>query len=205
MFWNRKLKEPEPVFQVPDTAIHLCYGGFYDNEKPIRPTNQMLCVHPYEEDNDITFLAFARRCASLILADYPFVLESVIGNDYGGDCSPLIEAHRNAGGQFIIAEKHRLLARVTAPTLLTLMPEYEHPFYECEFYAYRKELSNAQVQAIANDLRNSDFALRIYYHACHDYFLMETAEDPLLYIRHIQELCSQEWRTIFYSRHTMES
>ena len=89
-------------------------------------------------------------------------------------------------------------ARVNTPTLVTRMPEYEHWLYECEFYAYREELSNAQVQTIANDLRSSEFALRIFYHSCHDYLLIETAEDTLTCIKHIQELCSQEGRTIFH-------
>lgn len=134
----------------------------------------------------------------LILADYPFVLESVIGNDHLADCSPIIEAHCNSGGQFILAGKLRLLARVTTLTLVTRMPEYEHWLYECEFYAYREELSNVQVQAIANNFRNSEFALRIFYHACHDYFLIETAEDPLPCIKHIQDICSQEGRKTFH-------
>ena len=144
------------------------------------------------------FLAFALHCASLILADYPFVSESVIGNDHLADCSPIIEAHRNSGGQFFLAEKLRLLARVNVPTLVTQMPEYEHEFYEWEFYAYREELSNVQVQAIANNLRSSTFALRIFYHSCHDYLLIETAEDPLPCIKHIQDICSQEGRKIFH-------
>lgn len=198
MFWNHKRKKPAPVFQAPDTAVHLYLGGFYYDEKPISSSYQMLCMHPQDITGDPTFLAFALRCAKLILADYPFVLESVIGNDYEADCSPIIEAHRNSGGQFILAEKLRLLARVNTPTLLTLMPEYEHPFYECEFYAFREELANARVQAIANNLRNSEFALRIFYHACHDYFLIETAEDPLPCIKHIQDICSQEGRKIFH-------
>lgn len=198
MFWIRKRKEEPPSFHGSDIAIHLNSSGFYQNERPKSRQYQMYSVYPYEEDNDISFLAFALRCAKLILADYPFVLESIIGNDYEADCSPIIEAHRNSGGQFILAEKLHLLARVTTPTLLTLMPEYEHPFYECEFYAYRDELPNVQVQAIASDLRNSEFALRIFYHACHDYFLIETAEDPLPCIKHIEELCLQESRKIFH-------
>ena len=113
----------------------------------------MLSLHPHEIIYGApTFLAFVLRCASLILADYPFVLESVIGNDHLADCSPIIAAHRNSGGQFILAKKLRLLARVNTPTLVTLMPEYEYEFYECEFYACREELSNVQVQAIANNL-----------------------------------------------------
>jgi hypothetical protein len=199
MFWNRKRKEPVPECPAPDTAVCLHLGGFYYDEKPIRPSYQMLSLYPHEIiDGDPTFLAFVLRCASLILADYPFVLESVIGNDHLADCSPIIEAHRNSGGQFFLAEKLRLLARVNAPTLVTRMPEYEHEFYEWEFYAYREELSNVQVQAIANNLRSSEFALRVFYHACHDYFLIETAEDPIPCIKRIEELCSQEGRKIFH-------
>lgn len=198
MFWNRKRKKPVPECPTSDTAVCLHHRGFYYDEKPIHSSYQMLSIFPHDVDGDITFLEFSLRCASLILADYPFVLESVIGNDHLADCSPIIEAHRNSGGQFILAEKLRLLARVTTPTLVTQMPEYEHWLYECEFYAYREELSNVQVQAIANNLRNSEFALRIFYHSCHDYFLIETAEDPLLCIKHIQDICSQEGRKIFH-------
>ena len=198
MFRNRKHKRPSPVCQASDTAVYLCPGGFYFDEKPIRPSCQMLSLYPHEIDEDITFSEFSLRCASLILADYPFVLESVIGNDHLADCSPIIEAHRNSGGQFILAEKLCLLARVNTPTLVTLMPEYEHWLYECEFYAYREELSNAQVQAIAKDLRSSNFALRIFYHACHDYLLIETEEDLLSCTKHIQDLCSKEGRKIFH-------
>lgn len=198
MFWNRKRKKPVPVCQVPDTAVYLHHKGFYYDEKPIHPSNQMLSIFPHDVDGDITFLEFALRCVSLILADYPFVLESVIGNDHKADCAPIIEAHRNSGGEFILAERLRLLARISTPTLVMLMPEYEHEFYECEFYAYREELSDVQAQAIANNLRSSEFALRIFYHSCHDYLLIETAEDPLPCIKHIQELCSQEGRTIFH-------
>ncbi len=199
MFWNRKHKKPVPECPASDTAVYLCPSGFYFDEKPIHPSCQMLSLYPHEIiEGDPTFLAFALRCASLILADYPLVLESVIGNDHLADCSPIIEAHRNSGGQFILAEKLRLLARVNTPTLVTRMPEYEHWLYECEFYAYREELSNAQVQTIANDLRSSEFALRIFYHSCHDYLLIETAEDTFTCIKHIQELCSQEGRTIFH-------
>ena len=198
MFWNRKRKKPAIVYQVPDTAVYLHHKGFYYDEKPIRPSYQMLSIFPHDVDGDITFLEFSLRCASLILADYPFVLESVIGNDHLADCSPIIEAHRNSGGQFILAEKLCLLARVNTPTLVTLMPEYEHWLYECEFYAYREELSNAQVQAIAKDLRSSNFALRIFYHTCHDYLLIETEEDLLSCTKHIQDLCSKEGRKIFH-------
>lgn len=198
MFWNHKRKKPVLVFQASDTAVCLHLGGFYYDEKPIRPFYRMLSMFPQAIDGDPTFLGFSLRCASLILADYPFVLESVIGNDHLADCSPIIEAHRNSGGQFFLAEKLRLLARVNTPALVTLMPEYEHEFYECEFYAYREELSNVQVQAIANNLRNSEFALRIFYHACHDYLLIETEEDLLLCTKHIQDLCSQEERKIFH-------
>ena len=198
MFWNRKQKRATPVCQASDTAVHLCPGGFYYDEKPIRPSCQMLSLYPHEVDEDITFSEFSLRCASLILADYPFVLESVIGSDHLADCSPIIEAHRNSGGQFILAEKLCLLARVNTPTLVTLMPEYEHWLYECEFYAYREELSNAQVQAIAKDLRSSNFALRIFYHTCHAYLLIETEEDLLSCTKHIQDLCSKEGRKIFH-------
>ena len=198
MFWNRKRKKAPPVCQASDAAVYLHHKGFYYDEKPSRPSYQILSIFPHDVDGDITFLEFALRCASLILADYPFVLESVIGNDHLADCSPIIEAHRNSGGQFILAEKLRLLARVNTPTLVTLMPEYEHWLYECEFYAYREKLSNAQVQAIANDLRSSNFALRIFYHACHDYLLIETEEDLLPCTKHIQDLCSQEGRKIFH-------
>lgn len=90
MFWNHKRKKPAPVFQAPDTAVHLYLGGFYYDEKPIRSSYQMLCMHPQDITGDPTFLAFALRCAKLILADYPFVLESVIGNDYEAGCSPII-------------------------------------------------------------------------------------------------------------------
>ena len=74
----------------------------------------MLCLHPQDIDGDITFLAFALRCVNLILADYPFVVDSVIGNDHEADCVSIIEAHRNSGGQFIFveADKHLVQFRI---------------------------------------------------------------------------------------------
>jgi len=199
MFWDHKHKERPSVFKDSDKAIHLCPGGFYHDEKPIRPLHQLLCIYPHEVDGDISFAEFALRCAGRILTDYPFVLESIIGRDtHSPDCRPLIESHCSAGGQFLLAEKTRLLAKVNAPTLVKLIHEYDRRFFECEFYAYREELSGPQMQAAVCDLRNSDFALRIFYHECHDYLLIETAEDPLSCTKSIQEICSLEGRKIFH-------
>ena len=198
MFWDHKHKERPSVFNNSDRAIHLCSGGFYHDEKPISSSHQMLCLYPHEVDGDISFAEFALRCAGLILANYPFILESIIGCDaYSPDCYPLIELHRSTGRQFLLAKKNRLLATVHAPTLVNLISEYDRRFFECEFYSYREVLSVEQVHSAANDLRNSNFSLRIYYHECHDYFLIETSEDPSTCIKHIQGLCSREGRKLF--------
>lgn len=134
MFWTHKRKERPSSFDGSEIAIQLSSGGFYQTEQPIKSQNQMYCVYPYEEDNDTSFSAFTLDCIRLVLADFPFVLESAMGHDiYPIDCYPLIEAYRNAGGQFILAEKHRLLAKVSAPALVTLMPEFDRRFSNASF------------------------------------------------------------------------
>ena len=202
MFWHRKRKRIDflPKFEGSDRAICLSMSGFYYSELPISPQYRMLSIYPYEEDCDPTFSDFALRCAFRILEDHPFALESVFGWDppNSPDCRWLVYVDRNAEREYILAETRQILAILEKPALAELIPEFDSDYFECEYFAYREAFSGEDILRQKDDLRKSDFALRVSCHQSHDYLLIETAEDPKICAEYIQELCTQEERKLVF-------
>lgn len=199
MFWIQKHKENSSQFEESDRAICLSPGGFYHYEKPIHPRNQMLCMYPYETDGDVSFSEFAFRCAGRILEDYPFVLESIVKYDTSSiNCLAFAEKQQSIMGNFIIADESHLIAEVSGPTLIRLIPEPDRRSFECNFYGYRSTFSAENVQNLCGSLQEKDFSLKIVFHEIHDYLLIETPENLSICIEYIRDLCYQEKRKLFF-------
>ena len=200
----RKQKKNSRILQSAEsanTAVSLSVGGFYSHEKPANSACHMLCMKPYDEDNDPTFPQFMRICGARILSSFPFVVEHIIsheGTDLNGE--PFVTEYQKFGGKITCLDKSVLFAssEYDGPKILNLIPEDDLLYYEYHGYGCHQSLSKDIQKRRAVCPKESQFDVRICCHENHDYILFEMTGDPQFYINQLRAICAQETRELIY-------
>lgn len=195
LFFRKKVPTPD---SEPTMAVGLSKGGFYENDNPITPEHQMICVWPDDGDNTPFFSEFMRICVERLLAEYPFVVEQVRNAVEELRCESFINEFLDSGGKVVFSNKGHLLAISERQKLrlIKLLPERSLNYYWCEIYAFHTALPAERLLDPSFNLRTSGFALHLYCSEWHDYFLIESAQDLEPFIDVIRTVCQEQGREL---------
>lgn len=193
-------KKTKPVPLDLSMAVGISRTGFYPDECPSTPNHQMICVWPDDSDENTFFGKFMRLCAVRLLSGFPFVIEEVDNGKNSLLSEPALSNFISSGGTVIVTKKDVLCAisGTDQPRLLESIPVRDLCRYGYNIYAYRKPLPSDNLLSPATDFQTSPFALRLFCHEWHDYFLIETPEDIQPYIDIVQTLCDEQDRQLIF-------
>lgn len=195
MLWLHRKKK---TVLEPSTTITISKNTFYEEEHPATSNHHMLCVAPKDGDESEGFGNFMRLCAEQLLSGYPNVLEAA---EYVTD-----ELHResfvsdfvNNGGRIFLPRKDVLfaLSGQQAPRLISYIPSPNLCRYAYDIFAFSHTIDTSHLFVPSFDLQTSDFALHLFCHEQHDYFLMESTQalDPLIAV--IRSVCQKQNRAL---------
>jgi len=193
MFWFRR--KVKPVLEL-GNAINISKKTFYPEERPATPKHHMLCVAPDDGDEAECFSDFMRLCAERLLADFDFVVERVRFGDIYQEM--FIADFLDSGGKVVLPQKDILFAISGArgPRLVELVPNTNLGCYEYNIYAFSQPLTIEQMFDPGFNFQVSNFALRLFCHEQHDYFLMESTQDLEPFIDMIRSVCQEQGREL---------
>lgn len=221
-FFRRKEWTYTPMDRPINTIqVRLC-DYFYelgDREQDHDPAKNFITISPYYNDHDPvqddTFYDFRRTCTAQILSRFLFIVEEVLEGDISVirgrwpfrklQTEPVAALDRpyavkfqKLGGRVCCPKKNVLLARseydgpkifslMEGPILYAAMPGY------CA-YAAREKPSGWDSGAIKMD--QESFAMKLICRDSSDFILIETSEEPQVYIDLVRALCRQENREL---------
>lgn len=204
MFCFFKKTKPMPLDL--SMAVGISRTGFYPDERPSTPKHQMICVWPDDSDENTFFGRFMRLCVARLLADFPFVIEEVDNGKNSLLLEPALSDFISLGGTVIVPKQDvlRTISGTNQPRLLESIPVRDLCRYGYNIYAYQKPLPSDDLLNPAINFQTSPFALRLFCHEWHDYFLIETPENIQPYIDIVQTLCDEQDRRLIFEHNDLD-